>query len=358
MSRGILLSSGRMTRVPYQMELALLVSVLLHVTGLAFSGHREAVVRLANALRPGRDQFVRAEQPVQTITFVEAPEPAPRREPARIFMETAPHQVTGEEPKEAEFYSDKATVAANPDNPSGKTGETPFLAGQETRVMSTGNIPGPPAASAARPVTAPAPVPPPVPVVPPAPPAPVQPLKPVAERGEKLAKETKPAAATRVASAQPTTTALAPSAVPVPPGPAGTVSIPAAGDGTGGEIASARSRLTASGTQRSGVTAFNVKASPFGAYDLKIVKAVQSRWYALIDKFGVYERAGQVTVYFQLLDDGTIVNLEVKQNTVGEFLAGICQKAIADSAPFDPLPDVLRMLFGKEPRDVNFTFYY
>ena len=33
-------------------------------------------------------------------------------------------------------------------------------------------------------------------------------------------------------------------------------------------------------------------------------------------------------------------------------------KAIVDSAPFEPLPDKLRMLIGNQPREVNFTFYY
>ena len=368
-----------MTRTHFQLELAMVVSVLIHLAGLALSVHRETVVRLANALRARQENAASLESPVQTITFVEVPEPArsaTRREPPRTFVETSPRQVTGEEPKEAEMYSDKSTVAANPENPAGKTGETPFLDGNETRVMSTGNIPGPPGPPAAPtpalpssalnvipappPAFQPTPVPEPAAPAPPAPPPepPAAPPKLVAEQGEKLAKEIKPSPPARPPAPKPPTTTLAPAATAMPPSTGGPAATPAPGAGTGGEIASAKARLNASGTMRSGVSAFNVKSSPFGAYDLKIVKAVQSRWYALIEKFGVYERAGEVTVYFQLLDDGTIANLEIKKNTVGEFLAGICQKAIADSAPFDPLPDTLRVLVGKDPRDVNFTFYY
>ena len=89
-----------------------------------------------------------------------------------------------------------------------------------------------------------------------------------------------------------------------------------------------------------------------------IVRAVQSRWFALIEQNGLYERGGQVTLHFQLLDDGTVQAVEVKENTAGQILALFCEKAVVESAPFEPLPDNLRVLVGKEPREVNFTFYY
>ena len=130
------------------------------------------------------------------------------------------------------------------------------------------------------------------------------------------------------------------------------------GTGSQREIAAAKSRLTAAGVSRIGVAAFNVADSPFGAYDKQIIRAVQSRWYALIEQNRLYERAGEVTLHFQLLDDGTVQGMETKENTAGIILALFCEKAIVDSAPFEPLPEKLRMLVGKEPREVNFTFYY
>ena len=48
------------------------------------------------------------EPEIQTLTFIEAP---------HTFMETTAKQVTGEEPTDAKYYSDKATVAANIKNP-------------------------------------------------------------------------------------------------------------------------------------------------------------------------------------------------------------------------------------------------
>jgi hypothetical protein len=141
-----------------------------------------------------------------------------------------------------------------------------------------------------------------------------------------------------------------PAALPVPPVVPGT--------GTGREIMAVKSKLTGSGTAKIGVAAFNVAESPFGAYDKLIVRAVQSRWYALIEKNALYERGGQVTLQFQLLDDGTVQGMKVAENTAGQVLALFCEKAIVESAPFEPLPETLRLLIGKQPREVNFTFYY
>jgi hypothetical protein len=130
------------------------------------------------------------------------------------------------------------------------------------------------------------------------------------------------------------------------------------GSGSEREIAAKKSQLKTAGTAKIGVAAFNVAESPFGGYDKLIVRAVQSRWYALIEQNSLYERAGQVTLRFQLLDDGTVQAMEVKENTAGQVLALFCEKAVMESAPFAPLPGELRVLIGKEPREVNFTFYY
>ena len=112
------------------------------------------------------------------------------------------------------------------------------------------------------------------------------------------------------------------------------------------------------GAGRIGIAAFNVAESPFGAYDKAIIRAVQSRWYALIEHNQLYERAGQVTLHFNLLPDGSVRALETKENSAGVTLGLFCEKAIVDSAPFEPLPDRLRTLIGSQAREVDFTFYY
>lgn len=327
-----------MTRYPFRFELAVLVSLVLHILVLGGWQHRQALARL-----PVLRALVRQNPPTAVPPRVSEPPVTPTltflppREPERPqqFVETDASQVTGEKPVRAEYYSDNATVAANPSNPNRLADETPYLDGKQTRVPSTVTaLPGSGSGKVVAPPTPPVPVAPTV--------AEGQP-KAVAEAGLKVVEEKKVAMA-----AGPPPRAAMPAAPPMPP------SLP----GSGREIAAEKSQATTSGAAKIGVTAFNVAESPFGAYDKAIVRAVQSRWFALIEKNGLYERSGQVTLHFQLLDDGTVQAVEVKENSAGQILALFCEKAIVESAPFSPLPEELRMLVGREPREVNFTFYY
>jgi hypothetical protein len=104
--------------------------------------------------------------------------------------------------------------------------------------------------------------------------------------------------------------------------------------------------------------AFGVTGSPFAAYDKTIVAAVEKRWYALIDHYGIKDSATVVTVHFQIFKDGHLEDVKVLGNTGGQILALFCEKAIIDSGPFDPLPADLVVRAGKGPRDVRFTFSY
>jgi len=376
-----------MDRENLNVEIAVLLSLLLHL--LAFGGwqYRTTLMRLPlfsllSKLVQAAHPFERpAPQQVQTLTFVELAEPranAPevkKGKEAKQFMETDPSQVTGEKPKDTKYYSDKSTVAANPNNPTDKTGDTPYLNGKETRAPNTLDVPTPsgvPAplirqpGSPSTPSSAPKPTPKvaeatpePKPTPPPQPKVSEQP-KEIAPLGLKMIEEPKVAMAQKpVVQPQVVTGATVPevpadpvSSVPGSPAIATDPGVP------GREIVARKSHLTVAGVSRNGVAAFGVAESPFGAYDKKLIKAVQSRWYALIDRFGMYERGGMVTVRFELLDDGQVQNWKVSDNTAGEILSLFCEKAIIESGPFDPLPDELRALIGKEPREISFTFYY
>ncbi|MCX7887957.1 MAG: hypothetical protein N3B01_11985, partial [Verrucomicrobiae bacterium] len=153
-----------MVRENVQFETALLVSVLLHTALLGGWEHRTAVARLpvvgplvkVLTPRPKPPPALARTQdaPDPVITFVEekvppeqkpphtaAPESTPPSpQPPRRFIETDSSQVTGEKPKETDLYSDRATVAANPENPTGKIGSTPYLDGTETRMLSTADV--------------------------------------------------------------------------------------------------------------------------------------------------------------------------------------------------------------------------
>ena len=367
------------------LEVAVLASLLLHAMTFGAWQYRQALAGfplfspiakvLSAAFAPPR--YAPPKPAPQTITFVEVPAPTPAPpppEPPRQFMETDKTQEAGEQPKDAQYYSDRSTAAANPANPTGKTGETPYLNGKETRVMSTEDVVpdlgapsapspprAPPSAAPAMPSAAANPTPAqPAPSLPASTPVPPPP-KDIADKGLNAAEEKK-------LEMIPGDMALAPRPVPVQLSPTGSGEpgpvappepAPASAGGSSPRVIAARkAHLVAAGVSRIGIAAFNVEDSPFGAYDKQLIHAVQSRWYALIEQNQLYERAGEVTLHFQLMQDGTVQAMEIKDNTAGQILALFCEKAVLESAPFEPLPEKLRALVGNEPREVNFTFYY
>jgi len=365
--------------------IAVLLSLLLHVSAGEGWQHRVALMKLPVlslltklvhvAYPPARP----APQPVQTLTFVELattranPPEVKKGKEAKQFMETDPSQVTGEKPKDAKYYSDKSTVAANPDNPTGKTGDTPYLSGKETRIPGTVDVPTPSGVpeplirqpgSQSTPSSTPQSAPkvaqaPPIPKPAPQSKAQEQPKEP-APLGLKIVEEQKVAMAQKpVAQPQAVTGETVPE-VPADPSTAapGSPAIVTEPGVPGRELVARKAHLTVAGVSRSGVAAFGVAESPFGAYDKKLIKAVQSHWYALIDHYGIYESADVVTVKFELLDDGQVRDVTSSDSGQSRILSLFCEKAIIESGPFDPLSDELRALIGKEPREISFTFYY
>ena len=107
------------------------------------------------------------------------------------------------------------------------------------------------------------------------------------------------------------------------------------------------------------VPSFDVKATPFGAYDAAFIEAVTQRWYDLLDsrQFAM-DRTGKVMLRFHLNYDGSIDDMKVLENTVGDVLGYVCQKAVTDPAPFAPWPGDMRRMIGENYREITFTFYY
>lgn len=103
----------------------------------------------------------------------------------------------------------------------------------------------------------------------------------------------------------------------------------------------------------------DVKASPFGEYDERFIEAVSQRWYDLLDsqQFAL-DRTGRVVLRFHLNYDGTITEMTVLENTVGELLGHVCENAIHDPAPYAAWPEDMRHLIGANFREITFTFYY
>jgi outer membrane biosynthesis protein TonB len=111
--------------------------------------------------------------------------------------------------------------------------------------------------------------------------------------------------------------------------------------------------------RRALASSLDAMATPFGDYDRRIVDAIRSRWYDLLDsqQFAL-DRTGRATVYFRLNPDGSVTELKITVNTVGELLGYICQEAIQQAAPFGAWSTDMRRMIGTNYREITFTFYY
>ena len=106
-------------------------------------------------------------------------------------------------------------------------------------------------------------------------------------------------------------------------------------------------------------SSLDAKATAFGDYDRKIIEAVTSRWYNLLDsRQFAQDRIGKVTLHFKLNYDGTVTEMHTLENTVGETLGYVCQEAIEEAAPFEKWPPDMRRMIGANFREITFSFFY
>ena len=102
----------------------------------------------------------------------------------------------------------------------------------------------------------------------------------------------------------------------------------------------------------------DTKSTLFGAYDQALIDAISQRWYALLDQRDyASDGRGKVVLQFNLLYDGRITDMTVAENTVGEVLGYVCEKAVQDPSPFARWPSDMRAMFH-DVRHIQFTFYY
>jgi hypothetical protein len=113
------------------------------------------------------------------------------------------------------------------------------------------------------------------------------------------------------------------------------------------------------GVRRRGHVSIDVQGSPFGTYDAAFIAAVQERWYQLLEKNSyMLDRRGKVVLDFHLRFDGRITDMSVNDNSVGDLLGLLCQRAVLDPAPYARWPGDMRRMVGLDYRSVRFTFYY
>jgi hypothetical protein len=320
-----------------RLAVALVASLLLHAvafTGWVVSPTLSSYARrIVEALLPRKFETMKP-------TLAPPAEPRAKREVPLVFVEVDPAQAAPQPPKETRNYSTHNSIAAN-EQP--KNLEVPKIDGTQTRVIRTVDNPRP----QPKPLQ-PAPTPTPEPKLP-----------------DKSETEEKPKAAPPIGDL--TMTKAPPvAAEPKPVESEASAVKPREKPRTLREAMLRNPALAGAKTQQEGgvqrrahVAMVDAKGSPFGNYDNVFIAIVQERWFNLLEnnRF-MMDRRGKVVLTFRLHYDGRITQLETGENSVGDLLGLLCQKAILDPAPFPKWPTEMRQRVEVDYRDVRFTFYY
>lgn len=252
-------------------------------------------------------------QPVKPPPIVQVSEPV-------VFVDVNPNQETTEAPKNAKYYSDKNSRAANPE--ADRESDQPKLKGQQTDVPKTEDAKRP--------------------------------------DFNKL----QPAPAPRPAESQPKPvlgdlTLLRPQDLQRQPPQERPRTLKEVQTQPPNRMPGVQMRQEGGVHRQQIVPSLDAKATPFGAYDRAFIEAVTQRWYDLLDsrQFAL-DRTGKVMLRFHLNHDGRVTDMRVLDNTVGDVLGYVCQKAVEDPAPYAAWPSDMRMMVGNDYRDITFTFYY
>jgi hypothetical protein len=251
-----------------------------------------------------------------------------------MFVNVSPAQATAEPPKTAKFYSDKNSRAANPT--ADKITETPKITGKQTEAVKTEDVPrekftplqpSRPAQQpqAAQPEMKPKPTQPPGDLVMAKPE-----LKPRVTDGD--ANEAKPPRPRTIKEALARQNAS--------------------------QLPSEKMKQEGGVNRHAEISSVDTKMTPFGAYDAALVEAISERWFTLLDERGyASDSRGKVVLQFRLHYDGRITDMNMADNTAGELLGLLCEKAVLDPAPFANWPSDMRRTLG-DTRNIQFTFYY
>jgi outer membrane biosynthesis protein TonB len=251
-----------------------------------------------------------------------------------IFVNVNPAQATAEAPKNAKYYSDKNSRAANPE--PDKITEIPKIDGKQTEVVKTETIPHEKF-------------------------TPLQPSRP-AQQPQEPQPEIKPKPAytpgdLTLAKPSPTPRTTEGDASEAKPPRPRTIR-EALAQQQDSRLPGEKMKQEGGVQRRHEQFSLDTKATPFGAYDAALVDAISQRWYTLLDEREyASDSRGKVVLQFRLHYDGRITDMNVSESTSSEVLSLICQKAVLDPAPFAAWPSDMRRTLG-DTRNIQFTFFY
>jgi outer membrane biosynthesis protein TonB len=254
-------------------------------------------------------------------------------QPPLVFVEVNPAAATADAPKDAPFYSDKNSRAANPEADQDQT--IPKIAGKQTEVPKTEDVPREQFRS-------------------------LQPSRPApqAQQDQEEIKARSAQPPGDLALARPEAKPRTDPGQAARPRPRTIKEALARQNPAANRIPGEMMKQEGGVRRRLEFAALDAKASPFGSYDAALIAAISQRWYSLLDERDyASDSHGKVVLQFRMHYDGRVTDMNVVENTAGEMLGLICQKAVLDPAPFAPWPGEMRRLIG-DTRSIQFTFYY
>jgi outer membrane biosynthesis protein TonB len=280
-----------------------------------------------------------------------------------VFVDVSASQAVPEPPKDAKYYSDKNSIAAN--KTADKVTDVPKIDGSQTRVVKNADVPvekfvplqpSPPSPAKEPPKQ---PSPPKPPQEKPKPTPPPEKSQPKVAQPETTPRPTQPPGDLAMAKPSPPPAPVEEKPVEQPkPRRPRTVEEALAQQGTRDQLPGQKMKQDGGVKRQALDPGFDVAASPFGAYDRALIEAISQRWYSLLDaRDYASDSQGKVVLQFRLHYDGRITDVSIAENTAGEMLGLICQKAIMDPAPFAVWPSDMRRMLG-DTRNIQFTFYY
>jgi outer membrane biosynthesis protein TonB len=286
--------------------------------------------------------------------------PPPDSQIPLVFVEVSPEQATLKAPKNAKYYSNKNSLAGNPQTE--KDLDVPKINGTQTEEIKTENVPNQKKFTPLQPL-------------PPSKPKPAD--QQVTKTAPPKAKPPKAPPPKPMPSKQPPEPDLP--QLEQPPGDLAMVNPqpPPREEARGEEPHSPPSTIREALEQRhpdlapgqkmkqeGGVKQYlelgslDAKGSELGQYDQQLIAAIKEHWYDLLDQRAYASDArGKVVLQFCLHADGSVTDLHIAHNTVGLVLGDLCRRAVWDPSPFAKWPARMRAMMG-DTRNVQFTFYY
>lgn len=113
------------------------------------------------------------------------------------------------------------------------------------------------------------------------------------------------------------------------------------------------------GVSRAGAVALDARFSHYGDYTQRMLEAIQSSWWSLIERSQFEGVArGRVTVRFRLHRDGTVTDAVILGNEVTRVMSLACKDAVMAPAPYDRWRADMVALYGESDTvTIDFIYY-